>query len=104
MSPHYLGEHGPSWGWLGPRRKQESVLSLRFILPEGAAQIGSGGSGNPRKVHSELCICIFFLERRARVFIEFFKVSMTPPQLKAACIVVPECMALSHPPQCIPAV
>lgn len=106
MSPHYLGEHGPSWGWLGLKRKQESVLSLRFIFPKGATQIGSRGSGDPRKVRSQLCICMwafFFLERRARVFIKFFKVSVTPPQLKAARIVVPERMAPPHPPQCIPA-
>lgn len=83
MSPHYLGEHGPSWGWLGPRRKQESVLSLRFILPEGAAQIGSGGSGNPRKVHSELRICIFFSGKESQSFHRILQSVYDSPTIKS---------------------
>lgn len=62
-----------------------------------------GGQGTPYNVFKVVYRWpfFFFLERRARVFITFFKGSVTPPKSKAASIEVPELLAppLSSPVQ-----
>lgn len=83
-------ENGPSLRWLrAETRTQKSVFSLGSIHPSGVVQIGFRGSGALIKKYLELGSCMwtffcFFLERRDRVFITFFKASLTLPKLKAA--------------------
>lgn len=98
------GGNGPSWGWLKTETKTGKCPQSEVHLSQWSCTDRFQGVREPHTMYSKLCIgglFFFFLERRARVFITFFKGSVTPPKSKAASIEVPELLAppLSSPVQ-----